>query len=111
MAAIAIQEVPVGGLATVTFAAANASDTVAGGSKRLAGYALHELVLIYRNTNAATRDITVGSLPAVTIAATTGVAVIPVPDEGINDASVTVTISPAVTNVDVAAVRLGFGSY
>lgn len=110
MAAIAIQEIPIGGLATVTFAAANASDTVAGGSKRLAGYALTELVLIYRNTNAATRDITVGALAPVTIAATTGISVIPVPDEGINDASVTVTIAPAVTNVDVACVRIG-GAY
>lgn len=108
MAAITIQDVPVGGLASVTFAAANASDTVAVGSKRQGGYADTEVVLIYRNTNAATRDITVGSLPAVTIAATTGVAIIPVPDEGINDASVTVTLS-ATTNVDVAAVRVGKG--
>lgn len=109
MAAIAIQEVPAGGLANVTFAATNTSDTVAGGAKRLGGYALHELILIYRNTNAATRDITVGSLPAQTIPALTGVAIIPVPDEGINDASVTVTITAA-AGVDVACVRIG-GTY
>ena len=108
MAAITIQDVPVGGLASVSFAAANSSDTVAVGSKRQGGYADTEVVLIYRNTNAATRDITVGSLPAVTIAATTGISMIPVPDEGINDASVTVTVS-ATTNVDVAAVRIGKG--
>jgi hypothetical protein len=108
MAAITIQDVGVGGLASVTFAAANSSDTVAVGSKRQGGYADTEVLLIYRNTNAATRDITVGSLAAVTIAATTGVSIIPVPDEGINDASVTVTVS-ATTNVDVAAVRIGKG--
>lgn len=107
MAAIAIQEVPEGGLATVTFAAANASDTVAGGSKRYGGYANREVVLIYRNTNAATRDIVVNGQTAVTIAATTGISVIPVPNTGIGGAAVTVTITPAVTNVDVAAVAIG----
>jgi len=109
MAAIAIQEVPVGGLATVTFAAASTSDTVAGGRKSMAGYALHELVLIYRNTDASTEDITVGSLAPVTIAGTTGISVIPVPDEGINDASVLCTMASA-TGITVACVRIG-GAY
>ena len=109
MAAIAIQEMPAGGLANVTFAAANASDTIAGGSKRVAGYALHELLVIHRNTNAATRDVTVGGLAPLTIPALTGVSMVPVPDEGINDASVTVTLS-ATAGVDVACVRIG-GTY
>jgi hypothetical protein len=109
MAAIAIQEVPAGGLANVTFAAANASDTVASGSKRYGGYANEEVLLINRNTDAATRDITVGSNSPVTIPATTGISIIPVPNEGLNDASVTVTLS-ATANVTVAAVRVG-GTY
>ena len=108
MAAITIQDVGIGGLATVTFAAANASDTVAVGSKRQGGYADTEVLLVYRNTNAATRDITVGSLAAVTIAATTGVSIIPVPDTGVNGPIVTVTLSAA-AGVDVAAVRVGKG--
>lgn len=109
MAAIAIQEIPVGGLDSVTFAAANTSDTVAGGSKRVAGYALSELLLIYKNSDASTEAITVGSLAAVTIPATTGMAIIPVPDEGINDASVTITMASA-TGITVACVRIG-GAY
>lgn len=109
MAAIAIQEVPVGGLASVTFAACTAGgDTVAGGSKRMGGYALTELVLIFRNTNAAVRNITVGALAAVQIPVTTGVSIIPVPDEGLNDASVAITYD-AVVNLDVACVRIGNG--
>lgn len=106
MAAIAIQDVPVGGLATVTFAAANTSDTVAAGSKRYGGFGNEEILLIYRNTDATTEDITVGSLAPVTIAANTGIAIIPVPNEGLNDASVTVTMASA-TGITVAAVRVG----
>jgi hypothetical protein len=107
MAAIAVQDVPQGGLASVTFAACTGGgDTVAGQSKRTGGYALHETLLIFRNTNAAVRNITVGSLAAVQIPVTTGVSIIPVPDEGINDASVAITYD-AVTNLDVACVRIG----
>lgn len=109
MAALTIQDAPAGGLATVTFAAAaGGGDTVASGSKQTGGWDLETVILIVRNTDAATKDVTVGGLPAVTVAATTGVAVIPVPNEGINDPSVAVTYS-AVTNVTVAAVRIGKG--
>jgi hypothetical protein len=109
MAAITVQDVPVGGLASLSFAACNGGgDTVAGKVKRAGGWDLEGVYLIFRNTNAATRDITVGSLSAVTIPVTTGVSVIPVPDEGLNDASVAVTYS-AVTNLDVAAIRVGRG--
>lgn len=109
MAAIAIQDVPVGGLASVTFAACTGGgDTVAGGTKRVGGFELHTLLLIFRNTNAAVRNITVGALTAVQIPVTTGVSVVPVPDEGMNDASVAITYD-AVTNLDVAAVRIGVG--
>lgn len=106
MAAIPVQSVPDGGLASVTFAAAANGDTVAFGGKRMGGYDSTCLLLIVRNTNAATRDITVGGGAIVTIPATTGVSVIPVFNEGIGDPSVLVTYS-ALTNVDVAAVLVG----
>lgn len=105
MAAIAIQDVPAAGLASVTFAAANSGgDTVAYGSKSLAGYEQYSVILIARNTNAATKDVTVGGV-TVTCPATTGVSIVPVPNEGLNDASVAVTYSDT-TNVTVAAVRI-----
>jgi len=105
MAAIAIQDVPATGLASVTFAAANGGgDTVAYGSKALAGYEQYSVVLLARCTDAATKDVTVGGV-TVTVPATTGFAVIPVPNEGLNDPSVAVTYS-AVTNLTVAAVRI-----
>lgn len=107
MAAITVQTVPAGGLASVTFAAANGGgDTVATGGKRAGGWDSDLVLLIVRNTNAATRDVTVGGGTAVTVPATTGVSVIPVYSEGVNDPTVAVTYS-AVTNVDVAAVRIG----
>lgn len=105
MAAIAIQDVPAAG-AAITFAAANSGgDTVAYGSKSLAGYEQYSVILLVRNTNAATKDVTVGSLAARTVAATTGFETIPVPNEGLNDASVAVTYSDT-TNVTVAAIRV-----
>jgi hypothetical protein len=106
MAAIAIQEIPEGGLADVTFVAANTSDTVAAGSKRYGGFANREVVLIYRNTDASTEAITVGSLAPVTIAATPGFAMIPVPNTGINGGVVTCTMASA-TGITVAAVAIG----
>lgn len=106
MAAIPIQTVPEGGLGTVTFAAAANGDTIADGGKRAGGYDLNSILLIVRNTNAATRTITVGDNAPVTIAATTGVSIIPVFSEGIGDPSVLVAYS-ALTNVDVAAVLIG----
>lgn len=108
MAAIAIQEVPEGGLANVTFAAANTSDTVAAGRKSYGGFANREVVLIYRNSDASTEAITVGSLAPVTIEATTGFAMIPVPNTGINGPVVTCTMASA-TGITVAAVALGTG--
>jgi hypothetical protein len=107
MAALTIQDAPKAGLANAAFTACNAGgDTVAAGSKQAAGWDLHTVILIVRNTNAATRDVTVGALAPVTVPATTGVSIIPVPNEGINDASVAISYS-AVTNLDIAAVRIG----
>lgn len=106
MAAIPIQTVPEGGLASCTFAAAANGDTIADGGKRSGGYDLNTMLLIVRNTNAATRDITVGGGTAVTCPALTGVSVIPVFSEGQGDPSVAVTYS-ALTGLDVAAVLIG----
>lgn len=106
MAAIPIQNVPDGGLASLTFAAAANGDTIADGGKRAAGYDLTTMLLIVRNTNGATRDVTVGAGSAVTCPATTGISVIPVFSEGIGDPSVLVTYS-ALTGLEVAAVLIG----
>lgn len=105
MAALTIQDVPAAGLASVAFvSAAGGGDTVAFGTKQMAGYEQYSVVLIARNTDAATKDVTVGGV-TVTVPATTGVAIVPVPNEGLNDPSVAVSYS-AVTNVTVAAVRI-----
>lgn len=107
MAAITIQNIPDGGLANATFAAANGGgDTVAIGGRRAGGFDNDTVLLLVRNANAATRDVTVGGGSPITVPATTGFSVIPVYSEGINDPSVAVAYS-AVTNVDVAAVRIG----
>jgi len=106
MAAISIVDVPATGLASVTFAAATGGgDTIASGTKSLAGYEQYSVLLLVKNANAGTADVTVGSLAAVTVPASTGFAVIPVPNEGLNDASVAVTYS-GVTSLTVAAVRV-----
>lgn len=106
MAVIAIQEIPEGGFADVTFAAANTSDTVAAGSKRYGGFANREVVLLYRSAQGTSEAITVGGLAPVTIGATTGFAVIPVPNTGINGGVVTCTMADA-TSITVAAVAIG----
>lgn len=105
MAAIAIQDVGLAG-GSITFAAANTSDTVAVGSKRQGGYSNSEVILLYRNSDASTEDITVGSLAPVQIAASTGSLAIPVPDTGIGGGVVTVTMASA-TGITVAAIRVG----
>ena len=106
MAAISIVDVPATGLASLTFAAATGGgDTIAYGSKSMAGYEQYSVLLIVKNANASTADVTVGSLAAVTCPVTTGMSIIPVPNEGLNDASVAVTYS-AVTSLTVAAIRV-----
>ena len=106
MAAITIQDVGAAGLASATFAAATAGgDTIAYGTKQMAGYEQYSVLLLVKNAAGATQDITVGSLAAVTCPATTGFSIIPVPNEGLNDPSVAVTYSAVVT-LTVAAVRI-----
>lgn len=108
MALLTTQQVTITGTA-ITFGAAAASDTVKADGRTM---------LVYKNTNAATRDITVvvpgarfgQNNPDVvrTIAATTGEAYIGPLTRDLADATtglVTVTLS-ATAGVTVAAVRV-----
>ena len=109
MALLAPQQVSITG-ATITLVAAAATDTVAPDDR---------VFLWYKNTNAATRNIEVvvpgdyyaQALPNVnvTIAATTGEELIGPIDRRLADPTtglVTINVTPAVTNVTVAAVRI-----
>ncbi|OLF07752.1 hypothetical protein BLA60_25825 [Actinophytocola xinjiangensis] len=105
MAAITIQNVTNAGNADVAFAAANSGgDTIAGGTRSVGGWELETVALIAINGHSGSQTVTVGGV-AVPIAAG-DTAVIPVPNEGLNDASVAVTYS-GVTALTVAAIRLG----
>lgn len=111
MALIAVQTMSYTTAALPSFVAAAASDTFA-----TPGDAGRQFV-VYRNTNAATRTITVvvagtnayGAAnpdPAYTLGATTGELWIPIsPAEGDTSGVVTITTS-AQTNVTVAYVRV-----
>lgn len=107
MADIAIQEVPVGGLDSITFTAAAASQTVPAnsGTRSKGGWEMSTLVALLRNTNAATRDVTIGA-ESVTVPVTTGVSMLPVPDPGINGAAQAITYS-ATANLEIALLRIG----
>jgi hypothetical protein len=114
MADLTVREVPEAGLAALDAAfweAAAADATIpSGAASGNAAGGWHEsvLVLLARNTNAAARDITIGSQAAVTVAATTGNAVIPVKSTGLNHADIPVTYS-ATADLEVALVRVGRG--
>lgn len=100
MATIAIQEAFAGNQ-NVTFAAAVGPDTIESGSYA-GGWDL-PVVLIARNTDAASKTVTVDGV-AFIVPATTGVAVVPV-RRVTRGVPITVTYS-ATTGVTVAAVRL-----
>jgi len=105
MAAITIQEVTGAGNADVTFTAATGGgDTVASATKSFGGWESSTVALIAINGAGVTQTVTVGGVAVPVLAGDT--AVIPVPNEGLNDASVAVTYSAVVT-LTVAAVRLG----
>lgn len=110
MADLTIIDVPAGGVTNVTRTAAAASQTIpaSGGSKQAGGYDLTTMFLLVFNTDAATRDVTVGGQAAVTVPITTGTAVIPVLNTGINGAAQAITYS-ATANLAVALVRIGNG--
>ncbi|MGH9247954.1 MAG: hypothetical protein ACRD0W_00315 [Acidimicrobiales bacterium] len=106
MATLVVQDAPVTGLDSVTFAAASAlgDDAPTGGG----------IVLLVRNTDAATKVVTVvtpGTVrgltvedPQMTVPATTGLAAMPLV-RSVFGAAAAITYS-AVTGVTVAVVRL-----
>jgi len=109
MALLAHQQITIGG-ATITLGAASASDTVVPDDR---------LFLLYRNTNAATRDIVVvvpGTYygqpltdSTVTIAGTTGEEFIGPIDRRLADPTtglVTITCTASAVGVTVAAIRV-----
>lgn len=101
MAVIAIQEADAG-VQSVTLVAANGGgDTVQAGI-RAGGWDL-SIILVVKNTDAATKTVTVDGVGYV-VPATTGIAVIPI-RRGQGVVAVPVTYS-AVTGVTVGALRL-----
>ena len=105
MAAITVQDVPASGLADCSFASANGGgDTIAGGTKSYGGWEQSTVALIAINGHSSAQTVTCGGVAVPVAAGDT--AIIPVPNEGLNDASVAVTYS-GVTALTVAAVKLG----
>jgi hypothetical protein len=104
MALLAVQDLS-GGSGLPTFsAAAGGGDTIATDTSGAgAGWDLG-LCLVVRNTDAATKTVTVEGLPGVVVPATTGFAIIPVARKHFG-AVRNVTYS-AVTGVSVAAIQL-----
>lgn len=100
MAALTIQDGS-NGLQSVNMAAAAVGDTIAGGT-RAGGWDLGVLLLV-KNSDAASKTVTVQGRPYV-VPATTGLALIPVFGVAYGT-SYPITYS-AVTGVTVAAVRL-----
>jgi hypothetical protein len=113
MADVAIQNVPAAGLAGLTMNAAAASQTVpartpsAPGSVAAGGWFESVLVAVVRNADASSHDVTIGSLAAVTVAAG-AIAVIPVPNPGVNGAQQNITWS-ATTSMTIGLGRIGVG--
>lgn len=103
MAALTVQDGSAGFAAATLGAAAAGGDTVEGGAFD-GGWHL-PVVLLVRNADTTATNVTVGTLPAVSVPATTGVAVIPVVAGGRYGIPVAVTYSK-VTSLTVAAVRL-----
>lgn len=100
MAALTVNDGSAG--TALTFVAAGAGDTVAGGVKE-GGWHL-PVVLLVKNADTTPTNVTVGSLSAVSVPATSGTAVIPVLGSPYGVA-VAVTYSK-VTSLTVAAARL-----
>ena len=101
MAALTVQDATAGLANVVMGAASGGGDTVLSGT-RAAGWDL-ATVLIVRNTDVATKTVTVDGVPYV-VPATTGIAAIPVYAA---PAAVKPITYSAVTGVTIAAVRFG----
>lgn len=101
MAALTVQDASAGLQDVVMSAAAGGGDTIAGGS-RASGWDLGVFLLV-RNTDAATKTVTVNGV-AYVVPATTGIAVIPVYAAAYG--TVRAVTYSAVTALTVAAVRI-----
>jgi hypothetical protein len=102
MALLAPQDASNGVDSVTMSAATGGGDTIAAGC-RLGGWDLG-VFLLCRNTDAATKTVTVAGHPARVVPATTGIAVIPVFTSSFGVVKA-ITYS-AVTGLTVAAVRL-----
>lgn len=114
MADLTVREVPAAGLTALTAAfweAAAASQTIPAktSSVQAGGWENEVVLLLVRNTNAASRTVAVGAQTALTVAALTGNAVIPVQSTGRNHAALPITYE-ATAGVEVALVRVGKGN-
>jgi hypothetical protein len=109
MAALVTQKIVKAGTKP-TLVPASASDTAEVGNGV-------NTFLVYKNTNAATRTVTIAVPgdtdygeplpdPTYTLAATTGELWIPLRKDFAVDGRATVTVTPAVTDVTVAVVRV-----
>src|SRR5262245_9694661 len=102
MAVFAVEDASAG-IQSLTMNAANGGgDSVAGGTK-LGGWEL-PVVIVVRNTDAATKTVTVAGVGYV-VPATTGIALIPIRGTAKYGDSVAITYS-AVTGVTVGVGRL-----
>lgn len=102
MAVLAVEDASKGIQSLTMNAAAGGGDSVAGGAK-LGGWEL-PVVIVVRNTDVATKTVTVQGT-AYVVPATTGIALIPIRGSVKYGDSVAVTYS-AVTGVTVGAARL-----
>jgi hypothetical protein len=103
MAALAVQDGSIGFANAAGTAASAGGDTIDTAQTAAGGWQ-RPVVLVVRNGDATATNVTVGSLAAVSVPATTGVAVIPVL-VGQSGVPVPVTYSK-VTSLTVNAVRL-----
>lgn len=104
MAALTVQDLSNGsGLPTFVAAAAGGDTVVTDTSGAGAGWDLG-LYLVVRNTDAATKTVTVEGLAGVVVPATTGFAILPIARKHFGNPR-NVTYS-AVTGVTVAAIQL-----
>lgn len=104
MAALTVQDGSAGYAAASFAAASGGGDTVAGGVID-GGWHL-PVVLLVKNADTTATNVTVGSLAAVSVPATTGVAVIPVVGGGVSYGTAVPVTYSKVTSLTVAAVRL-----
>lgn len=104
MAALTLQQIPVTGLDIGTLAAAaGGGDTVQCTAHETAGWDANPAVFIFRNGDAASKTVTIGTAAPVTVAAG-AIGIFPL-KTGYGGANIAVTYS-AVTSCTVGAFQL-----